>query len=343
MAQQVMERTKGTSAIEGFRDRLQVRRHELIAALKGTGIDVDRFIRTAVSAAQNNPALVTDCSFPSLWNELLKACRDRLLPDGRQGVIVAYKGRASWQPMYRGLLDRFEQSGEYRWITANLHREDDIAWDVWIDETGQHFLHRPGPGHGKVIATYAAATTKSGAFFLTVVDERDMDHIRSVSRAKSDDAPWQQWQDQMRLKTAIKRLCKMLPMPQPLEDLIADSEDDAPPLAPVTPTKPLSRARGAANALEQFASEPEPEVKDQPDQPDMLPDPTEEPGRVPTVSQVMLDTAHERGIQAKRDGHKRTAMPGEYRAADRADEATAWRAGWDSVPPKAAGGDNEAQ
>ena len=50
--------------------------------------------------------------------------------------------------MYRGMLDRFEQSGEYKWVTANIHRDDDIDWDVWVDEHGQHFLHRPGPGMG---------------------------------------------------------------------------------------------------------------------------------------------------------------------------------------------------
>jgi phage RecT family recombinase len=359
MAQQVMERTTERTQIEAFRDRLKARRNELVDALKGSGIDPDRFIRTALTAAQTTPALVTDVSFQSLWNELLKACRDRLLPDGRQGVIVPYKGKASWQPMYRGLLDRFEQSGHYKWIGCGLHRDDDREFDVWLDEHGQHFLHRPGPGYGQVIETYAAAITKSGGFFLTVVTEQDMARIRSVSRARSDDSPWQQWPDQMRLKSALKRLCKLLPMPQPLEDLMQYEDDDGAdetPLAPAAPTRSLPRARGAAAALDQFAggdgsdeltTKKHAEMQDkdhggldrgEPEQKELL------TGDKPTdTAQVLLDTAYERGKQAKRDGHKRTAMPGEYREADRASEAAAWRKGWDGEPLDTTGADHAGQ
>jgi recombination protein RecT len=340
MAQtQEIDRPREQSAIEIFRNRLQTRRSELVDALKGSGIDADRFIRTALSAAQNSPDLISDCSFSSLWTELLKACRDRLLPDGRQGIIVPYKGKAKWQPMYRGLLDRFEQSGEYKWVTANIHRDDDIEWDVWIDETGQHFIHRPGPGAGRVIDTYACATTKSGGFFLTVVNEQDMSHIRSVSRAKNEESPWQNWPDQMRLKSALKRLCKLLPMPQPLEDLVRHDDDDfdempAPSLAPKPP-----RPRGAANALQHFAGDPTGAGEDAPiteSKTESMTEPkTTEPEQqtAPATPQVNIDTAYERGAQAKRQGFKRTAIPPEYREAARGREAVAWRRGFDGDPP----------
>jgi recombinational DNA repair protein RecT len=157
-------------------------------------------------------------------------------------------------------------SGEYKWITANLHREDDLAWDIWVDEHGQHFLHRPGPGEGRVIETYAAATTKSGGFFITVITEPDMDHIRSSSRARAEDSPWQQWPDQMRLKSAIRRLTKILPMPQELDDLMQEDAEaafgnaPAAPLQPTTPVTKLGRPKGAQNSLDQFAGEPERDV-----------------------------------------------------------------------------------
>jgi phage RecT family recombinase len=328
-----MTETRAPSNIEIFRSRLQTRRKELDDALEGSGISADRFIRTAVTCAQTQPELVADVSFQSLWAELLKACRDRLLPDGRQGVIVAFKGRAKWIPMYRGLLDRFEQSGEYKWVTANLRRDDDLAWDFWVDETGQHFLHRPGPGRGKVLSTYAAATTKSGGFFISVVSEADMDHIRSVSRARSEDSPWQQWTDQMRMKTALRRLCKLLPMPQPLEELMQYDDDDEPGAAK---PRAISRPRGAQHALEQFAGEPEPEGATGSDRSEPAAEGAE------PVPRVLLDTAHERGRQAKIDGHKRTAIPGEYREADRTQEAIAWRKGWDGEPLETGAADGRA-
>lgn len=359
MSTQVVERQQ--SAIEIFRSRLITRRSELEDALRGSGISADRFIRTALSAAQANNDLVSDVSFQSLWAELLKACRDQLLPDGRQGAIVVFKGRAKWIPMYRGLLDRFEQSGEYKWVTANLHREDDIAWDVWIDEQGQHFLHRPGPGRGRVIETYAAAMTKSGGFFLSVVTEPDMDHIKAVSRAKSEDAPWQQWPDEMRKKTAIRRLCKVLPMPQPVEDLINAIDGDDEPAGPQR-TRALPRPRGAQNALEQFGEaepdkdrfdkgdnrfyrerEPEQQAAEQSQVEQQTDQPKTDQPKESTVPQALLDTAHERGQQAKRDNMKRTAIPPEYRVPERGQEAIAWRKGFDGEPLDAPSGDGNAQ
>ena len=338
---QTIER-KPPAALEVLYDRLTARRHEIAKALAGSGISPDRFIRTAITAATSQASLVADVSFQSLWDALLKACRDRLLPDGKQGAIVPYKGKATWIPMYRGLLDRFEQSGEYKWITANLHREDDLAWDIWIDEHGQHFMHRPGPGMGDVIETYAAALTKSGGFFLTVITEPDMNRIRAASRARAEESPWQQWTDQMRLKSAIRRLCKTLPMPHELDELMDEDEEAAfgksSPVALAPPVKP-ARPRGAQNALEQFAGEAgEPEASDVRKQPQSEP----EPEPTGTIPQINIDTAHERGKQAKIDGFKRTAIPPEYREPNRGREAIAWRQGWDGEPlPQSTGADHE--
>ena len=333
MSTAVIEQGKKQAPLAALRDKLLTRRVELKAALEGSGIEVDRFIRTAVTAATMQPELVSDVSFHSLWVALLKACRDRLLPDGRQGAIIPYKREAVWVAMYRGLIDRFEQSGEYKWITANVHREDDRAWDVWLDEHGQHFLHRPGPGEGKVIETYAAAITKSGAFFITVMNETEMTRIRSQSRARRDDSPWNQWSDEMRKKTALRRLCKLLPMPQPLEDLIENENEDETPLAPATPMlsspKPPARARGAANALDQFAGEPEPPP---PDEPPIDGEPIIEPEHPPPQDDpallVSIEKANERGKQARKDGMKVTAVPPEYREPGRSKEAIAWKMGW---------------
>lgn len=331
---QVMERDQTKPAIAQLRDRLLQRRAELAAALDGSGISVDRFIRTAVTAATMQPELVSDVSFQSLWQALLQACNDRLLPDGRQGIIVPYKRQAKWQPMYRGLLDRFEQSGEYKWVGANLHRSDDREFDIWLDEHGQHFMHRPGPGNGNVIQTYAAAITKNGAFFVTTINEEEMNRIRSVSRARGDDSPWNKWTDQMRLKTALKRLCKLLPVPQALDDLISREDEDETPLAPATPmlsppTKPQARARGAAQALDQFAGEIEPPP---PDEPPIEGEPIIEPEQPlqdnPTML-VRIETAHERGKQARKDSMERGAVPPEYRQPGRSREGIAWRTGWD--------------
>ena len=37
-------------------------------------------------------------------------------------AIVPFKSNAQWIPMYQGLLKKFRQSGECKWITANVVR-----------------------------------------------------------------------------------------------------------------------------------------------------------------------------------------------------------------------------
>jgi len=346
MSTQVIEReTKAVPAIAVLRDRLLQRRAELEHALEGSGISADRFIRAAVTAAMMQPELISDVSFQSLWQALLEATNDGLLPDRRQGVIVPYKGKAKWQPMYRGLIDRFEQSGEYKWIGAGLHRDDDREFDIWLDEHGQHFLHRPGPGNGKVIETYAAAITKGGGFFVSTINETEMTRIRNVSRARGEDSPWAQWTDEMRKKTALKRLCKLLPMPHGLDELIS-REDEGEDVAPAgyvaaPPPKKLGRPRGAAAALDQFADDGEPEptpdipggaephLREQTETVDAATGEVTTAAKPAAIPKVRLDTAWERGKEAKRTGMKRTAVPGEYREAGREAEVDAWRRGWD--------------
>ena len=46
----------------------------------------------------------------------------------------------------------------------------------------------------------------------------------------------------------------------------------------------------------------------------------------------LLQKAYQLGVEHKAAGHRRNAIPGEFRAADRTDEATAWLAGFDGKP-----------
>jgi hypothetical protein len=149
----------------------------------------------------------------------------------------------------------------------------------------------------------------------------------------------------------------MVPLPPSLRDMIrrgddeSDDGDDAPSLAPVDTKPPLQRPRGANESLEHFAGDTSdiPEPKDRGEMVDVTPareeappgDQQRQPERqagLPMTAQVYLDTAWERGKKAREAGAKRTAVPGEYRADDRADEANAWKAGWDGEPLQGGGG-----
>lgn len=239
-----------------LRERLDARVDELRKALP-SDIDPERFIRTVVTAATINPDLQA-CSWQSVWTACMRACQDGLLPDGRQGAIVPYKDRASWVPMYQGVIERAYRSGQVKWIGADVVREGD-QWEYWTDANGVHFRHIPGDDiNAPVLRAYAAATLILGGTSIAVLPLAELNKIRAVSKTRREDSPWNIWPSEMQKKTAIKRLAKMLPF----EVRVTDEGDDepselqatAPPIA-IMGNRPV----GVAAALDAFAGTDEQE------------------------------------------------------------------------------------
>lgn len=293
-----------------LRERLQERRGELKAAL--TDIDPDHFIRALITAAQINPELQA-CSFQSLWLACMHACRDNLLPDGREAAIVPFKSSATYIAMYQGLLKKFRASGQCKWIGADVHRKGEI-FEHWIDQTGEHFKHVPGDDEQAAIdKVYAAALTKDGAFYVAVLSIGEINKIKATSKASREDSPWSKWPSEMMKKTALRRLAKLLPSGRDIMEEDDDTMFDEPAPSPIA----MERSPGAASALAQFAGEPAPVASE---------------GAPDALLTDHFVIAYERGQIARETGAQRRAVPGEYRNDNAAQELTAWLAGYDGKP-----------
>lgn len=234
-----------------LRERLEARRDELKNSLP-SDIPVDRFIRAIVTSAQINPDILA-CQWQSLWLACMRACRDGLLPDGREGAIVPFKSTATWIAMYQGLLKRFRRSGQFRWIKADVVREGESFYH-FIDEHGEHIKHVPGDSfEAPIVKVYAMATTKDGGIFVNVMSIAEANKIRAMSKATRDDSPWKMWPEEMLKKTALRRLSKVLPSEGDLADDDLDTFE-APAIAPAVAAIDIPRVIGAAAALDQFAA-----------------------------------------------------------------------------------------
>jgi recombination protein RecT len=236
-----------------LRERLESRRDELKNSLP-SDISPERFIRAIITAAQVDSNILA-CTWQSLWLACMRACRDGLLPDGREGAIIAFKSSASFVPMYAGLLKRFRRSGQFHWIKADVVRQGEEFYH-FVDENGEHIRHVPGDSiEAPITRVYALARTRDGGLFATVMPIAEVNKIRAMSRATREDSPWNTWFAEMAKKTALRRLSKVLPSEgdMPDDDL---PEYDPPAMAPqIVPTHPPeSHVRGAAAALDQFAA-----------------------------------------------------------------------------------------
>jgi recombination protein RecT len=340
----IQEKKDTRPPIVVLRERLQAREGELKAAL----VDVrpEQFIRAVMTSVQINPEIL-GCTWQSIWNACLLACRANLLPDGIDGALVPFKGRCAWIPMYQGLMRQFRRSGQFQWIDAGLVRETEI-FEYWIDQNGIHFKHVPGDDSDRPITKiYAIATTKDGGRFVRVLTKKEADKRRNMSRTKSPDAPWNAWTEEMYRKTALRALAPMLPSGRDIiEELDELPEIEAPTstMAPAVEEKPS----GPAAQLDQFAAGSE--LASPPASNSRTT--TEDGGagdqgagdaadqrqgetavaRDPDANPTPEDVAYERGVQARAKGSNRRAIPGEYRDPARSREALAWTAGVEGQP-----------
>lgn len=181
----------------------------------------ERFVRIVMTAVQSNPDLLSK-DRQSLFEASMKCAQDGLLPDGREAALVIHGQKVTYMPMVAGILSKVRRSGELRSIGAHVVYERDEFDYMLGDEERIH--HKPylGEDRGKPIITYAVAHTKDGGVYREVMTEAQVMAVKAISRAKN--GPWQgPFADEMRRKTAIRRLSKRLPMST---DLLAVIERD---------------------------------------------------------------------------------------------------------------------
>lgn len=190
---------------------------EFINALP-SHIPVERFMRVVMTAIQNNPDLL-DCDRRSLWNSAMRAAQDGLLPDGREGAIVAYKRQAQWMPMVAGIRKKVRNSGEIAtWDVQAVYENDAFDFELGDDP---FIRHKPAlSNRGKIIAVYSIATLKGGEKSRDVMSIEEVEKIRAISRASN--GPWSNptFYPEMAKKTVARRHSKVLPMSSDLDDLI---------------------------------------------------------------------------------------------------------------------------
>ncbi|WP_235984302.1 recombinase RecT [Mesorhizobium neociceri] len=214
--------TKGTSEIMVVRNQIDDMATQFQAALPAH-IPVERFARVVMTAIQNNGDLLK-CSRRSLFNAAMKAAQDGLLPDGREGAMVPYKGEVTWMPMVGGIRKKARNSGEIAtWDVHAVFENDAFEYELGDNP---FIRHKPTlANRGALIAVYSVATLKTGEKSRDVMSVEDVEKIRSKSRAQN--GPWKDpvFYPEMAKKTVARRHSKVLPMSSDLDDLIRRDDD----------------------------------------------------------------------------------------------------------------------
>lgn len=329
--------TQATTAIERLpapivelRAQLEQRAEEYRAALP-SHITPEQFQRVTLTAIQQNPKLL-NVERRSLFNALMKAAQDGLLPDGRDAVLVVYRDKnrgeiAQYQPMVGGIRRLVQQSGEIVRFEQYVVYEHD-TWDFELGDRAQ-IMHRPkltGP-RGKPIIVYSIAEHRGGSLSREVMTVDEVERARASSPAP-DSPAWRNWWSEMARKTVAKRHAKVLPRSSRL-DLILEREDrgdDGPGPAIDPPAKRRPGRPRLAAALDRLGA-PSPGTLDEAEP--VEPPPTDEPPHdadgvideapaddVAGDDYNHLDPDIQRGIADAKAGH-RTCLDPDIKRDDR--------------------------
>lgn len=180
---------------------------EQLAMALPENVPASRFVRAAVTALLQNPALA-EVDRQSFNAALLKCAQDGLLPDGRESALVPYKGKAQYLPMIGGYR---KIAGEHGWTieTHVVYDKDEFSYELGLDP---RIDHRPAPinsDRGELVAAYAIGRHRDGRRVIEVYEAAAIAAAKGVAQT---DRVWRQWPAQMWEKTVGKRLFAKLPL-----------------------------------------------------------------------------------------------------------------------------------
>ncbi len=221
-----------------IRDDLDKLAEQLRHALP-SHVSVEKFQRVAMTAIQSDSDLLY-ADRQSLFESILRAAADGLLPDKREGAFVIFRAniakkgepknfvnKVQWMPMIAGIQKKVRQSGEISGISAHVvYQNDDFVWSLGDDESIAHTPPPFGNPRGEPVGVYAVATLRDGFKIREVMDRDQIEKVRKVSKT-GEWGPWKDWWEEMAKKTVIRRLSKRLPMSTDIEGVIAGEDTDA--------------------------------------------------------------------------------------------------------------------
>ena len=217
--------TQALQPAQAFKLSLDAAMPELKKVIS-SDIDVEKFMRVALTTIQNNPSLL-EKDRRSLFSALHSCAQDGLMPDGREAALVPFKGDIKYTPMVAGYFKRARNSGEIGSMDAAVVYSND-EFEEWADETGPHFKHKKATGErGDRVGAYAYAVTKDKFLYFEYMAAKEIEAAKKMSRSQH---VWNgDFGDEMWRKTVVRRLCKhRLPSASDMTNMLrADAEEYA--------------------------------------------------------------------------------------------------------------------
>jgi len=241
---------KPSEALALVREHLDKRRTRISQLLPIGARDIEhqrRFMQQAMMICEQTPKLL-ECTPTSLAGAIIDSAKVGLSLDPvlAQGYVVPFNDRragitrATFIPGYRGLMLLALRSDRVHAVWAALIRRGDTYQQ--IQGSNPQIIHEQPPvedqdaeylSDASIVGAYACAKLANGMVVSTPIMPRlEIEKIRDKSPGRNS-MPWRDHFGEMAKKTAIRRLCKGLPLsPDDQRVVTVDSNIDegmAPP------------------------------------------------------------------------------------------------------------------
>lgn len=230
--QTAVEPARKTPPLEWIANALDAKRDQIVAMYGGDERLADRMRMVALHAlADPKLAYKLQRADPATVIEALReSAALGLMPIGStaEGYLVPRRNSAksrqagsdvydfTFLPGWRGLLKLTYRSKLVTAVDTDVvYENDDFDFEKGTNPYLKH--KRALRDRGNVIATFAIAYLRDGPPIFEIVDEAEMALVMESSTSRDYETkaligPWVEWPDEMRRKTAVRRLDKRLPL-----------------------------------------------------------------------------------------------------------------------------------
>lgn len=195
-------------------------------------------------AAVNRSGDLVNCSQLSILNVLMQSSQLGLELNSPLGhaYIVPYKGQATFQLGYRGMIELARRSGEFKVVEARaVHGRDVFSIRYDPEPVLDHVPYLGEDDPGEITHVYAYARLKSGGLAFEMMTSNQVDRIRNGSVSANSPA-WKNHWGEMAKKVVMKRLLKRQPCSIEMADAIdLDNEYDGQSAIAVDSQRQLTR------------------------------------------------------------------------------------------------------
>jgi recombination protein RecT len=175
-------------------------------------LTAERMARIALGTIRRSPQL-QGCTPESLVSAILDAAalglevgdgtgRAYLVPHGRDATLIIG---------YKGLVDLAWRSGEVITVYARaVYDGDEIQYEYGLHPDLRHIPCGESSPE-KMTHVYAVIQLKGGGYLFEILTRSEIDAVRGRSRSGRS-GPWATDYVEMAKKTALRRVCKLVPM-----------------------------------------------------------------------------------------------------------------------------------